>query len=101
MIRRFRDGATCDLWEGLSTKEARRIVAPEHHAKAATRLDFVYRAASMTAFTSLPPGADFKSLHGALHGFYQIRIAGPYRIRFMWDGTEACEIHAGQFHDQD
>jgi plasmid maintenance system killer protein len=101
VIGRFRDQATRDLWEGLSTKDARRIVALEHHGKAATRLDFVFRAASMTAFALLPPGADFKALHGAFRGFYQLRIAGPDRIRFSWDGTETREIQAGQFHDQD
>ncbi|HXM18889.1 MAG TPA: hypothetical protein VN934_08745 [Candidatus Tumulicola sp.] len=100
-MRRFRDTATRDLWEGISSKAARRAVSPIHQAKSRVRLDFVCQAASLASFTALPSGADFKELRGALRGTYQLRIAGPYRIRFIWQEHQACEIHAGHFHDED
>lgn len=83
-MERFKDEATRDLWEGSTTKASRQAIPPDYHAKARLRLDFVYPAATMAAFTSLPPGADFKELKGAWRGTYQLRIGGPYRIRFKW-----------------
>jgi len=55
----------------------------------------------MAAFAALPPGADFKELRGTPRGMYQLRIAGPFRIRFRWLEGCACDIKAGQFHDED
>ena len=75
-MRRFKDGATRDLWERRSTKVVRRTVPPKHLAKAQLRLDYVYQVATMAAFTALPPGVQFKELQGALRGTYHIRIAG-------------------------
>src|SRR5271155_4601947 len=98
-MERFKDEATRDLWEGRSTKAARRAIPINLHAKARLRLDFVYQAASMAAFTALPPGVEFKELHGHLRGTYQFRIGGPYRIRFRWNRDHACEIQAAHFHD--
>ncbi|HVA33359.1 MAG TPA: type II toxin-antitoxin system RelE/ParE family toxin [Candidatus Baltobacteraceae bacterium] len=98
---RFKDDATRDLWEGRSTKAARRAIPGNLHAKARLRLDFVYQAASMAAFTALPPGANFKELCGDLRGTYQFRIGGPYRIRFRWVRDRAWMIQAAHFHDED
>jgi plasmid maintenance system killer protein len=101
MEGRFKDEATRSLWEGRLTKASRRVVATQYHAKARIRLDFVVQAASLAAFKALPPGADFKELAGPLKGIYQLRIAGPYRIRFTWVEDQAWTIQAGEFHDED
>jgi len=70
-------------------------------AKARIRLDFVFQAASIAAFSALPPGVAFKELHGKLRGTYQLRIAAGYRIRFKWSEDRAYAIEAGHFHDKD
>jgi len=101
MEKRFKDDATRSLWEGRPTKAARRAVPSPYHASARIRLDFVVQAASLAAFRALPPGADFKELHGRLRGTYQLRIAGPYRIRFRWSIDHTYAIEARQFHDED
>jgi plasmid maintenance system killer protein len=54
----------------------------------------------MAAFNALPPGADFKALHGRLRGTYQLRIAGPYRVRFRWAENRSYDIEARNFHDE-
>jgi toxin HigB-1 len=101
VIDRFKDRATRDLWEGRSTKAARRAVPLQYHSKTRLRLDFVLQAATVASFRALPPGADFKELRGVARGTYQLRIAGPYRIRFTWSEEGAYELHAGDFHDED
>jgi|GEM_PF-1041218 len=97
---RFKDRATRDIREGRPTKAARRAVAWYHHTKARQLLDFVYRANHLGNFSELAAGASFKELHGRLQGTYQVRIAGQYRIRFKWSNFGACEIQAGEFHDE-
>ncbi len=100
-MRRFKDRATRDLWEGIPSKAARRAVPLIHHARLVVRLDLVCQAGRLASFAALPPGAQFKELQGVLRGTYQLRIAGPYRIRFKWQDGRACDIQAGNFHDGD
>lgn len=59
------------------------------------------QASSLGAFNALPPGAEFKELHAPRRGTDQLRIAGPYRIRFAWSENRAWAIEARDFHDED
>ncbi|MDQ2679756.1 MAG: hypothetical protein M3Y21_01870 [Candidatus Eremiobacteraeota bacterium] len=57
------------------------------------------KADTMLAFKTLPPGAEFKQLGGRLRGTYQLRVGGPYRIRFQWKpGIGAVAIQVANFH---
>jgi plasmid maintenance system killer protein len=53
---------------------------------------------SATAIADLSsPGNDLKKL-GEAKDTWQIRITGKYRVRFTWDGRDACEVEIGDFH---
>jgi plasmid maintenance system killer protein len=64
-------------------------------------LEAVHLAYNLLELSTLPRGSRFKELHGPLRGTYQLRVGGPYRIRFRWSDGHAVEIQASHFHDED
>jgi len=83
MIVSFKDKSTEDIFNGLSSKGARKT-CPQNLWKIAIRkLD---QLDSETALDELkiPPGNRLESLHGIRKGQYGMRINEQYRNCFKW-----------------
>ena len=92
MIRSFADKKTQDIFDGVNSKEARKI--PRNLWKIARRKFDMLNAAVKIDDLRSPPGNRFEKLSGDLKEFYSIRINDQYRIIFSWpdDAPEDVEI---------
>jgi proteic killer suppression protein len=97
MIVSFKDKSTEDIFNGLSSKGARKT-CPQNLWKIATRkLD---QLDSVTALDELkiPPGNRFESLHGNRKGQYSMRINEQYRICFKWAKSGPADVEIIDYH---
>jgi proteic killer suppression protein len=93
MIVSFKDTATQDIFNGESTKAARKT-CPETLWKVAQRkLDQIDSVINLDELR-IPPGNRLEALGGSRNGQYSIRINDQYRICFVWNdqGPEQVEI---------
>jgi proteic killer suppression protein len=96
VIRTLADDTTRDLWNGVSSKAARRIprelwpvVRRElDQLDALTRLDDL----------KVPPGNRLHALGGGLRGFHAVRVNDQYRITFRFEGADAFDVRCADFH---
>ena len=96
MITSFSDQATEDIYNGNSTKAARRF--PQTiWAVAARKLDMI-DAASELRDLGVPPANKLEKLVGDLAGFYSIRINDQYRIIFHFDKGQASDVQIVDYH---
>lgn len=100
MIERFGNRETQDIFEGRSSKSARKVLPTILHRKAQERMIALLRLTNLLEAKRLPPNWRFKELHGHLRGTYQVRIDRKYRLRFRWeDGPVRMQV--GEWHDED
>jgi toxin HigB-1 len=93
MIVSFKNSETEDIFNGISTKSARKL-CPESIWNVATRkLDQIDSVVTVDELM-VPPGNRLEKLVGDRDGRYSIRINDQYRICFNWSdlGAEAVEI---------
>ncbi len=93
MIHSFHDEATEDLFNGASTKRARKRLSQRLWPIARRKLDFLNAAADLGDLRS-PPGNRLEALRGDRRGQHSIRINDQYRICFAWTpaGPERVEV---------
>jgi proteic killer suppression protein len=93
VIRSFRDDGTEDVFNGRSTKAARRICPASVWRVAARKLDLLDAAVRLEDLR-VPPGNRLEALVGDRRGQHSIRINDQYRICFVWHdgGADAVEI---------
>lgn len=93
MIRSFRDDGTEDVFNGRSTKAARRTCPSAVWRVAARKLDLVDAAIRLEDLR-VPPGNRLEALAGNRRGQHSIRINDQYRVCFVWQdgGADAVEI---------
>ena len=86
MIQSFATQATEDIFDGLSSKAARKICPQSAWKVARRKLDLLD---SVTTFEELkvPPGNRLEALKGDRKGQYSVRINEQYRICFNWSET--------------
>ena len=93
MIVSFRDKATEDVFNGNSSRIARRACPQAIWRVAARKLD---QLDSVTILDELkiPPGNRLEALSGSRKGQHSIRINDQFRICFCWgeSGPEKVEI---------
>ena len=95
MIVSFGDGATEDLYNGVSSARARKF--PNDVTKAARRkLDMVNAAHNLNDLRA-PPGNRLEALAGDLKGFHSIRVNDQWRIVFRWING-AHEVRLADYH---
>ena len=97
MIVPFKEKSTEDIFNGLSSKAARKA-CPQNLWKIAIRkLD---QLDSVTALDELkvPPGNRLESLHGNRKGQYSIRINEQYRICFKWSKSGPVDAEITDYH---
>lgn len=83
MIISFGNQGTADLFNGVESREARKI--PSQISKTALKKLDILNAAEQLDELKVPPGNRLEALKGNLKGFYSIRINSQWRIIFQWD----------------
>lgn len=96
MIITFLSEATRDIYDGLESKQARRI--PQAIWKVAQRkLDMLNAAHSLIDLKS-PPANRLEALKSNFKGKYSIRINDQYRIVFEFRDGNAYEVEITDYH---
>jgi toxin HigB-1 len=99
LIISFADQDTEDIFNGVSSKKARKRLNPVLWEKAQTKLDMVNRAHRLDDLR-IPPNNKLEKLERDLAGMYSIRINDQYRIIFNWDSDRrgALEVEITDCH---
>jgi proteic killer suppression protein len=96
MIVNFKDKATEDVYNGVNSKESRRI-PQKIHSVAARKLDII-NAAIKTEDLRMPPGNRLEFLKGDLKNYYSIRINDQFRIIFSFEQSNAFNVQIIDYH---
>ncbi len=95
MILTFRDQGAEDVFDGKSSKAARRVCPSQLQRRARAKL-FLLDDAETLADLRIPPSNHLEALKGNRKGQHSIRINQQYRICFRW--TEAG-VHDAEIVD--
>lgn len=97
MIRSFRNRETQEIYDGMSTKRARRALPQELWENAQDKLDILDSAETLDDLKS-PPGNELGKLSGDRAGEYSIRINRRYRICFRWSSAGPEDVEITDYH---
>jgi toxin HigB-1 len=97
MIVSFKNQATEDIFNGESTKTARKICPIAVWRVASRKLD---QLDSVTVLDELnvPPGNRLEALVGDRKGQHSIRINDQYRICFIWTEQGPRDVEVTDYH---
>jgi proteic killer suppression protein len=97
MIQSFKDQATQDIYNGESTKAARKLCPQSLWKIAARKLD---QLDSVTVLDELriPPGNHLEALKGDRAQQHSIRINEQYRICFVWSENGPQDVEIVDYH---
>ena len=96
-IRSFKDGATSDIAQEISSKRARKRLPPELHGVAYRKLVFLEHAQEVRDITEWR-SLRFERLKGDRLGQISIRINDQYRICFRWHDGAAHDVEILDYH---
>lgn len=93
MIVSFKDKATEDIFNGKTSRIARKTCPQSIWKVAARKLDQLDSVESLDEL-KIPPGNRLEPLSGNRKGQYSIRVNDQFRICFRWgeSGPEKVEI---------
>lgn len=97
MIISFGNQGTADLFNGVESREARKI--PSEISKTALKKLDILNAAEQLDELKVPPGNRLEALKGNLKGFYSIRINSQWRIIFQWDNGKVTQVQIIDYHN--
>ena len=97
MIVSFTDKATEDIFNGISSRVARKACPPAIWRVAARKLDQLDSVESLDEL-KVPPGNRLEPLSGNRKGHHSIRINNQYRICFKWDKSGPNEVEITDYH---
>ena len=97
MIVSFANKATEDIYDGINSSDARRILPRDIWRIAFRKLDQIDSAAELDDLR-VPPGNRLEALRGNRKGQYSIRINEQYRICFNWTPTGAENVEITDYH---
>jgi proteic killer suppression protein len=97
VIRSFADQGTEDVFDGVSSKEARSVCPTGLWAVARRKLTQINRVREL-AELAVPPGNRLERLRGDRAGQYSIRINDQYRVCFYWKENDADEVEITDYH---
>ncbi len=98
MITSIANQTTQDIYDGISSKKARKT--PEFlHSKACRLMDQLDAAESLEDMKT-PPGNRFEPLSGDLSEYFSVRINKQWRVIFKWDEAQknAYDVYIGDYH---
>jgi toxin HigB-1 len=93
----FADRATADLYNGVDSKGARRLVPAALRQKALDKLTLLDAAVSLDQLR-VPPGNRLEQLRGNRGGQHSIRINDQYRICFRWTAAGPIDVEIVDYH---
>jgi len=97
MIESFSGKGTEDIFNGVNSSEARRLLPRDLWNIAFRKLDQIDSATQLDDLR-VPPGNRLEALKGDRNGQYSIRINGQYRICFEWKQTGAVNVEIVDYH---
>ena len=97
MIVSFKNKASEDVFNGISSKGARKICPQNIWRIAGRKLDQLDSVESIDEL-KVPPGNRLEPLIGDRKGQYSIRINEQYRICFKWGDSGPCEVEITDYH---
>jgi len=97
MINSFRDQATEDIFNGFSTKVARKSCPQKLWGIARRKLDQLDSVIAL-AELNLPPGNHLEKLGGDKVGQYSDRINDQYRVCFSWGISGPANVYITDYH---
>ena len=97
MIESFLDKATEDIFNGINSRDARKICPNNLWRIARRKLD---QLDSVNALDELkiPPGNRLEALSGDRKGLFSIRINEQYRICFNWNENRPGNVEITDYH---
>ena len=96
MIKSITGKTTRDLFDGVSSKAARRIPAMLHE-RARDLLDMI-QAATGLGDLKTPPSNRLHRLKDDLKGFWSVSINDQFRIIFRWVDRHAEDVEITDYH---
>jgi proteic killer suppression protein len=96
VIQTLADDTTRDIWNGVSSKAARRIRSelwPVVRRKL-DQLDAVTKLEDL----KVPPGNRLHALTGDMKGWHAVRVNEQYRIVFRFVGADAFDVRCTDYH---
>ena len=97
MIKSFKDRATEDIFNGISSKAARKACPVNLWKIAARKLDQLDSAVLLDEL-KVPPGNQLEFLRGDREGQHSIRINRQYRICFIWLADGSIDVEITDYH---
>jgi len=93
MIASFRNKETERLWQ---SGRCRNLPA-DVQRRAFIKLALLNAAVTLQNLT-VPSGNRLEALHGDREGEHSIRINDQYRVCFVWQGGNACDVEIVDYH---
>ena len=97
MIVSFKDQATEDIFNGQSSRIARKACPQTIWRVAVRKLDQLDSVESLDEL-KVPPGNRLEALSGNRKGQYSIRINDQFRICFQWGESGPEEVEITDYH---
>ena len=97
MIQTFKNKATEDVFNGKSTKTARKICPQSLWSIAFRKLDQLDSVSTLDELR-VPPGNRLEALSGDRKGQHSIRINSQYLICFVWDENGSIDVEITDYH---
>ncbi len=97
MIQSFKNKATEEIFNGKSTKSARKICPQNLWSIVFRKLDQLDSVLTLDEMR-VPPGNRLEALSGDRKGQYSIRINAQYRICFIWAENGPMNVEIADYH---
>jgi proteic killer suppression protein len=97
VIQSFKNKATDDIFNGKSTKAARKICPKNIWNIAFRKLDQLDSVLTLDELR-VPPGNRLEALSRERKGQHSIRINDQYRICFKWTETGSIDVEITDYH---
>jgi proteic killer suppression protein len=97
MIESFANQATEDIYDGINSTAARRLLPRELIKITVRKLDQIDSAVVLDDLR-VPPGNRLESLRADREGQHSIRINDQYRICFIWTESGAVDVEIVDYH---
>jgi toxin HigB-1 len=97
MIQSFKDKGTEDIFNGKSTKAARKVCHQSLWKVAGRKLDQLDSVVSLVDLT-IPPGNKLEALKYDREGQHSIRINDQYRVCFVWTDNGPKDVEITDYH---
>jgi len=97
MIESFADKGTEDIFNGVNSNDARRLLPREMWKIAFRKLDQLDSATQLDDLR-IPPGNRLELLKGDRKGQHSVRINDQFRICFEWTSAGPSSVEIVDYH---